>query len=69
MPHHQTSNLRERFGLRTGGQFREALGQARHDPDLARWFDEQRELDNRIGTTLRTALAPPPELKSNLLPS
>jgi hypothetical protein len=58
---------------RSGGQdandpqFREALDQARHDPDLARWFDEQRELDNRIGTTLRTALAPPPELKSNLL--
>jgi hypothetical protein len=48
-------------------QFHEALEQARHDPDLARWFDEQRELDNRIGTTLRTALAPPPEFKSSLL--
>ena len=48
-------------------QFREALEQARRDPDLTRWFDEQRELDNRIGTVLRTALAPPPELKSSLL--
>jgi hypothetical protein len=48
-------------------QFREALDQARLDPDLDRWFDEQRELDTRIGTALRSALLPPRELKSSLL--
>jgi hypothetical protein len=48
-------------------QFREALDQARRDPDLACWFDEQRELDIRLGTALRSALVPPQELKSSLL--
>ncbi len=39
--------------------FEEALRQARRDPELARWFDEERRLDRRISDALQGIQAPP----------
>jgi hypothetical protein len=58
---------------RPGGQdandprFREALEQAQRDPELARWFTNEQALDSRISAKLKTAIAPPTNLKSQLL--
>jgi len=58
---------------RPGGQdahdprFREALEQAQRDPELARWFANEQALDSRINAKLKTAIAPPANLKSQLL--
>ncbi len=47
-------------------QFREALEQVQHDPDLARWFEEHRAEDARIAGKLRSAPVPP-DLKQTIL--
>ena len=58
---------------RPGGQdandprFREALEQAQRDPELARWFAKEQELDSRISAKVKASLTPPPHLKSQLL--
>lgn len=58
---------------RPGGQdasdprFREALEQARRDPELARWFANEQALDSRISAKLNTSIKPPAHLKSQLL--
>ena len=48
-------------------QFREALEQAQRDPDLARWWADERALETRVQAALKTALQPPPRLKPALL--
>lgn len=48
-------------------QFREALEMARRDPELGRWLANEQALDARISERVRTALPPPPFLKSRLL--
>jgi len=48
-------------------RFREALEQVRRDPELARWFANEQELDSRISTKLKAAITPPSNLKSQLL--
>lgn len=58
---------------RPGGQdahdprFREALEMARRDPELGKWLANEQALDARIGDRVRTALPPPPFLKTRLL--
>ncbi len=58
---------------RPGGQdandprFREALEQARRDPELARWFANEHALDSRISAKLKASITPPEHLKSQLL--
>jgi len=58
---------------RPGGQdandsrFREALEQAQHDPELARWFANEQALDSRISAKVRASITPPTHLKSQLL--
>jgi hypothetical protein len=58
---------------RPGGQdandprFREALEQARRDPELARWFANEQALDSRISAKARASIRPPAHLKSQLL--
>lgn len=68
-------NERARFILqacRPGGadandpQFAEALEQARRDPALAKWFDEQQALDEAIAAKLESAPVPR-DLKSSIL--
>lgn len=48
-------------------QFQEALDQIKRDPELARWFSEQRSFDVRVQAKLKSALTPPAHLKANLL--
>lgn len=48
-------------------KFREALEQLKRDPDLARWFAEERAIDSRIGAKLKAAVKPPVNLKAMLL--
>jgi hypothetical protein len=48
-------------------QFSEALKQARTDPELAAWFEEERAIDTRIQTRIKAAAVVPPDLKSKLL--
>ncbi len=48
-------------------QFREALEQAQRDPELARWFAKEQELDSRISAKLKASVTPPAHLKSQLL--
>ncbi len=48
-------------------QFREALEQARLDPDLGAWLANELELDQRIGGKFRDSVTPPVHLKSRLL--
>jgi hypothetical protein len=48
-------------------RIRRGVDQARRDPDLACWIDEQREFDTRIGACQRKTLVPPQDLKSSLL--
>jgi len=58
---------------RSGGQdandpqFQEALAQARRDPELAPWLAQEQALDARIGAKLGRAIAPPANLKAQLL--
>jgi hypothetical protein len=58
---------------RPGGQdandprFREALEQARRDPELARWFANEQALDSRISAKVKASITPPAHLKSQLL--
>jgi hypothetical protein len=58
---------------RPGGQdandprFGEALEQAQRDPELARWFANEQALETRISAKLKSALATPAHLKSQLL--
>jgi hypothetical protein len=58
---------------RPGGQdandprFREALEQARRDPELARWFANEQALDSRISAKFNRSIRPPAHLKSQLL--
>jgi hypothetical protein len=47
--------------------FAEALEQARRDPELQKWFTEEQALDSQIQSKLRSAVAIPRDLKSNLL--
>jgi uncharacterized membrane protein YbaN (DUF454 family) len=47
--------------------FAEALEQARRDPELQKWFAEEKALDAHIQASLQTAIPIPRELKSNLL--
>ena len=47
--------------------FAEALEQARRDPELQKWFAEEQALDSQIQSKLRSAVAVPRHLKSNLL--
>lgn len=48
-------------------QFQEALEQLKRDPDLARWFDEQRAFDKQVQVKLKSAFQPPAHLKAKLL--
>lgn len=48
-------------------QFQEALEQAKCDPELARWFAEERALDSRVSAKLKAAVKPPVHLKAMLL--
>jgi hypothetical protein len=48
-------------------RFREALAQARRDPELARWFANEQALDSRISDKVQAAIKPPAHLKSHLL--
>ena len=58
---------------RPGGQdasdplFAEALEHARRDPELQKWFAEQQALDSLIQSKLRSTVAVPRDLKTNLL--
>jgi uncharacterized membrane protein YbaN (DUF454 family) len=47
--------------------FTEALGQARRDPELQKWFAEQNALEARLQARLETAIPIPRGLKSDLL--
>jgi hypothetical protein len=47
-------------------QFREALEILKQDPELARWFSREQELDRRLAEKFN-AFPVPPELKSRLL--
>jgi len=47
--------------------FAEALEQSRRDPELQKWFAEEQALDSQIQSKLRSAVAVPRDLKSNLL--
>jgi len=49
-------------------RFAEALEQLKHDPALARWFDEQRNFDAAIAGSLRV-LSAPADLKEAILAS
>ncbi len=48
-------------------QFQEALEQLQRDPDLERWFAQERAIETRIQARLRAAVKPPEHLKANLL--
>lgn len=48
-------------------QFREALEQLKRDPELARWFAEERAIDSRIGAKLKAGIKAPVNLKALLL--
>jgi hypothetical protein len=48
-------------------QFQEALEQARRDPELARWFANERAIDARISGKLKAAVNAPANLKAMLL--
>jgi|GEM_PF-6936734 len=58
---------------RPGGQdandpkFRAALEQAQRDPELARWFANEQALDSLISAKVKSAIATPAHLKSQLL--
>lgn len=58
---------------RLGGQdasdprFQEALEQLKHDPELAKWFAEQRAFDQSVRRQLLTATPVPPDLRATLL--
>lgn len=47
--------------------FAEALEQARHDPELQKWFADETALNTRLQARLESAIPVPPGLKSNLL--
>ncbi len=47
--------------------FAEALDQVRHDPELSRWFADQRRFDQTLHSALQTINAPPPLRDSVLL--
>lgn len=47
-------------------QFQEALDQVKHDPELARWFEEERALDQAIGAKVKS-IPVPADLKANIL--
>lgn len=48
-------------------QFQEALEHLKRDPELARWFSEERKLDSCLQAKFLQASLVPPELKANLL--
>ena len=48
-------------------QFQEALEQLKRDPELARWFAEERAIDSRVSAKLKAAVRPPANLKAMLL--
>jgi len=48
-------------------RFQEALEQLKHDPELARWFAEERAIDSRVGAKPKAAVKPPADLKAMLL--
>ncbi|MBI2928684.1 MAG: hypothetical protein HYY24_23725 [Verrucomicrobia bacterium] len=48
-------------------QFQDALEQTKHDPELAKWFAEERALDARLAEKLRGAIPIPTGLKAELL--
>jgi hypothetical protein len=48
-------------------QFHEALEQFKRDPDLARWFSEERAIETRVQAKLKAAIQPPAHLKASLL--
>jgi hypothetical protein len=58
---------------RPGGQdasnplFAGPLEQARHNPELKKWFAEERTFDSRLQAKLRNAITIPADLKTNLL--
>ena len=58
---------------RSGGQdagnpaFREALEQAKRDPELGRWFAAEQAKDSRIGAKLRMSIETPENLKAQIL--
>ena len=47
--------------------FAEALEQARHDPELQKWFAEENALNARLQVRLETAIPVPAGLKADLL--
>lgn len=48
-------------------QFREALEQLKYDPELARWFAEERAIESCIQAKLKAAVRPSSHLKARLL--
>src|SRR5260370_4177650 len=58
---------------RLGGQdaadplFQEALEQLKRDPDLAKWFADERVIETRVQARIRDAVKPPAHLKTHLL--
>src|SRR5882724_8145379 len=58
---------------RLGGQdaadplFQEALEQLKRDPDLAKWFGDERVVETRVQARIRDAVKPPAHLKAHLL--
>ncbi len=58
---------------RLGGQdaadplFQEALEQLKRDPDLAKWFADERVIETRVQARIRDAVKPPAHLKAHLM--
>ena len=47
--------------------FQEALEQLKRDPDLAKWFADERVVETRVQARIRDAVKPPAHLRTHLL--